>query len=82
MDTPVAVSKLEVVEEIITDIEKFIPFNPYSANEMMLAIHHLWQHNNTLLTQQQIAIEHILKRTWSNVAQEYYALLTEIFINN
>lgn len=82
MDTPVAVSKLEIVEEIITDIEKLITFNPYSVNEMTLAIHHLWQHNNTLLTQQQIAIEHILKRNWANVAQEYYALLTEIFINN
>ncbi|MGE7884721.1 DUF4214 domain-containing protein [Bacillus sp. NPDC094077] len=82
MHTPVAVSKLEVVEEIITDIERFITFNPYSINEMMLAIHHLWQHNNTLLTQQQIAIQHVLKRTWANVAQEYYALLTEIFINN
>ncbi|CAG9612830.1 hypothetical protein BACCIP111899_02008 [Bacillus rhizoplanae] len=82
MDTPVAVSKLEVVEEIITDIEKFITFNPYSVDEIILAIHHLWQHNNTFLTQQQIAIEHILKRTWANVAQEYYTLLTEIFINN
>ncbi|PFN00219.1 glycosyltransferase [Bacillus cereus] len=82
MDTPVAVSKLEIVEEIIMDIEQLITFNPYSIDEMTLAIHNLWQHNNTLLMQQQIAIEHILKRTWANVAQEYYSLLAEIFINN
>ncbi|MGG2016177.1 DUF4214 domain-containing protein [Bacillus sp. S10(2024)] len=81
MDTPVAVSRIEVVEEVITDIEKFITFNPYSTDEIMLAIQKLWRHDNNLLEQQKSAIQHILKRNWSDIAQEYYTLMTELIIN-
>ncbi|MBJ8055332.1 DUF4214 domain-containing protein [Bacillus cereus] len=81
MDTPVAVSKIEVVKEVITDIEKFITFNPYSTDEITLAIHQLWQHNDNLLEQQKNAIQHILKRNWTDIAQEYYTLVTKLVIN-
>lgn len=75
MGTPVAVSQLEVTQELIQDMEGFLAFNPYSLEEMEVAIRGLWLHRDQLLPRQQAAICHAMQRSWNDVAAEYYALI-------
>ena len=78
MGTPAAVSKLEVTNELIQDMEGFLAFNPYSLEEMEAAIRGLWLHRNQLLPRQQSAIFHAMQRSWNDVAAEYYALIQHV----
>ncbi|WP_213656141.1 DUF4214 domain-containing protein [Paenibacillus vini] len=71
MDTPVALSRIEVAKEVIQDMDAFITFDPYSVDEMVTSIHELWKHNQTWVGKQKHAISTALQRTWSNVAEEY-----------
>lgn len=78
MNTPVAMSKIEVVEEVISDTNKFITFDPYSTEDIKRAIGDLWEIDDLKIKLQKKAIENVIKRTWSDVAQEYQTLIDEI----
>lgn len=78
MDTPVATSRLEVVNEVINDHYALITFNPYDVAEMEAGIRQLAQNNHALASRQKRAIQSMLQRTWSDVANEYYALISAI----
>lgn len=78
MNTPVAMSKIKVVKEVITDVDKFITFNPYSIEEIERAIEDLWEINDLEIQEQKKAIEKVMKRTWSDVAREYQTLINQI----
>lgn len=75
MDTPVAVSRLEVTGEIIPTMSAFVTFDPYSIPEIHNAIHELSAYNRSLLPAEKTAISEALKRNWSDVAREYYNLV-------
>jgi glycosyltransferase involved in cell wall biosynthesis len=79
MDTPVAISRIQVSAEVINDMSAFITFDPYSVREIETAIHELWKHSNTrLIAIQKAAMSGALDRTWIDVAQEYYNLFHSI----
>ncbi|MCY9512577.1 DUF4214 domain-containing protein [Paenibacillus apiarius] len=82
MGTPVAAANIEVTNEIITDMSAFLPFNPYSIEEMEAAIRGLWTYRHTLLARQQAAISGAMQRRWTDVANEYYALLQHVASTN
>ncbi|SKC69807.1 glycosyltransferase [Maledivibacter halophilus] len=78
MDTPVAMSKIDVIEEVIPDLRSFITFDPYSLEEIEEAINQLCKAKRKDLKKQKKAVQQTLKRTWTDVAMEYYDLITEI----
>ena len=78
MGTPVAVANLEVTNEIITDMSAFLAFNPYSIEEMEIAIRGLWMYRHHLVAPQQAAISGAMQRRWTDVANEYYALIQHV----
>lgn len=78
MDTPVATSRLEVVNEVINDHYALITFNPYDVVEMESGIRQLVQNRNSLISRQKRALQSMLNRKWSDVANEYYALISAI----
>jgi glycosyltransferase involved in cell wall biosynthesis len=78
MNTPVAMSNIEVVKEIITDIDNLITFNPYSSEEIQKAIEDLWKADDLKLKEQKKATLDVMTRTWADVAQEYQTLIEEV----
>lgn len=76
MGTPVAVSRIAVTEELISDMNAFLAFDPYSIEEIQGAIHYLWKESHALLEKQKQLMAHVLERTWANVATEYSELIT------
>lgn len=78
MDTPVAMSKIDVIEEVIPDLRSFITFDPYSLEEIEEAINQLCKAKRKDLKKQKKAVQQTLKRSWTDVAMEYYDLITEI----
>ncbi|NGY80956.1 glycosyltransferase family 4 protein [Bacillus megaterium] len=82
MNTPVAISNIEVIKELLPDTSPFITFNPYSLEEMEKAIYDLWKRNKLILEQQKAAIEHIFQRKWADVAEEYNLLIDKIISLN
>jgi len=76
--TPVAVSRIEVTKEAIPDIEAFLPFDPYSVEEMANSIQLLWAHNRNLLPRQLSALSASFPRSWSDVAHEYFSLVQHV----
>ncbi|WP_085524175.1 glycosyltransferase [Tuberibacillus sp. Marseille-P3662] len=77
MGTPVAMSSIDVINEVIPDTRHFTTFDPYSLEEMTRAIGELRQQNKGDLAKQQAAINPVLKRTWFNVAREYDTLISQ-----
>lgn len=71
MDTPVALSRIEVAKEVIQDMDAFITFDPYSVDEIVASIQELWNHGRTFGAKQKLAINDAIRRKWSNVAKEY-----------
>jgi len=82
MNTPVAISRIEVVKEVLPDTSAFITFDPYSIEEIEKAVYDLWKGNNIILEKQKMAIQHIFQREWSNVADEYNLLINEVIGSN
>ncbi|WP_244965726.1 DUF4214 domain-containing protein [Paenibacillus alvei] len=80
MGTPVAAAKLEVTAEIVTDMNTILAFNPYSIEEMESVIRVLWVYRHHLLAPQQAAIYAALQRRWTDVANEYYALMQQVAV--
>lgn len=74
MDTPVAMSNIEVVREVIENTESFITFDPYSTDEMERAICNLWKNKGDILGKEIRAAKKVFERKWCNVATEYYLL--------
>lgn len=78
VDTPVAISRIEVTREVVNDMNAFVTFDPYSVPEMTAAIAWLYQNRHSLAAQEKAAIRGTLQRTWSDVAQEYYRLFQSL----
>ncbi|MCM3270974.1 DUF4214 domain-containing protein [Paenibacillus elgii] len=78
VDTPVAISRIEVTREVVNDMNAFVTFDPYSVPEMTAAIARLYQNRHSLAAQEKAAIRGTLQRTWSDVAQEYYRLFQSL----
>lgn len=75
MNTPVAVSRLDVIREAIPAMSAFITFDPNSVPETVTAIHDLVIYNHSLLQAEKMAVSEALKRNGSHVAEEYEDLL-------
>ncbi len=56
VDTLVAISRIEVAREVISDMNAFVTFVPYSVPEMTAAIAHLNQNRQLLVAQEKAAI--------------------------
>lgn len=78
MNTPVAMSNIEVVREVIENTESFITFDPYSTDEMERAICNLWKNKGDTLEKEILAAKKVFERKWSDVASEYYLLAKKI----
>jgi glycosyltransferase involved in cell wall biosynthesis len=78
VDTPVAISRIEVALEVINDINAFITFDPYSLSEIEAAIVQLWQRHEGLSAIQKAAINGVLQRSWSDVGHEYVTLFNDL----
>lgn len=78
MGTPVAFSNLDVAREVLADTSPFITFNPLSLSQMQVALHRLSHANATLVMQQQSAVQPVLLRTWSDVAQAYLVVVQQV----
>lgn len=78
MDTPVAVSDLEVVREIVADLDALNTFNPYKTEEIEAAIFRLWKDQGLAIAKQKEAIRPALERTWLDVSGDYLAIAKEI----
>ncbi|GAA4841648.1 hypothetical protein GCM10023310_19420 [Paenibacillus vulneris] len=78
MDTPVATSRLEVINEVVSDHYALITFNPYDVAEMETAIRQLVWNRNPLVLRQKQALQSMLNRKWTDVANEYYAVISAI----
>lgn len=79
--TPVAAANLEVTNEIIPDMSAFLAFNPYSVDEIEASLRALWAFRHTLVPRQQEVTRGAMQRGWSDVANEYYALLQHVILN-
>ncbi|WDL95156.1 glycosyltransferase [Alicyclobacillus sp. ALC3] len=75
MNTPAAVSRIEVIRESLPNLDAFMAFDPYSLEELESAISNLWKLGGSLVPAQQAATRHLLKRTWTQVAADYCQLL-------
>lgn len=78
MDTPTAVSRIAVTEELVKGIDSFIHFNPYSVQEIELAIRKLWHSDHSLLLREKKELCVILKRRWHDVALDYGNVIQHI----
>lgn len=78
MDTPVAASRLEVLNEVAGAPDAFVLFNPYSVEEMEQAIRQLIYRGKTTVPNQKAAIGAMLQRRWSDVGNEYYELVSSM----
>lgn len=78
VNTPVAMSDIEVVREVISNIDEFITFDPYSTEEIKRAIGCLWKINDLEIKKQKKAISNVMKRTWLDVAREYEILIDSV----
>lgn len=78
MDTPVAMSNIEVVREVFESIDSFITFDPYSIDEIEIAIYNLWKNKEYILEEEKREAIKVFKRKWSNVATEYYSLAKKV----
>ncbi|XEC93405.1 DUF4214 domain-containing protein [Paenibacillus tarimensis] len=71
VDTPVAFSRLQIINEVIPDQSAFVTFDGYNIGEMTNAIRSLWKLNKQLVPGQKAAIAPLIARKWSDVAMEY-----------
>ncbi|MFE5320249.1 DUF4214 domain-containing protein [Paenibacillus sp. NPDC056579] len=78
MGTQVSVSKIGVTQEVVPDMEPFIPFDPYNVYEMSIAIYRLIYSHSSLAAIQASALSSSLQRTWSDVARDYYKVIKSI----
>jgi glycosyltransferase involved in cell wall biosynthesis len=78
VDTPVAISRIEVAVEVIDNMAAFITFDPYSVVEIEAAIVELWRRHEALAAVQKAAISAALHRSWTDVAGEYEALFNSV----
>lgn len=78
MDTPVAFGRLEVVQEVISDMSSFATFNTRDIHEMATAILRLYTQGKAVVPMQKAALGGILQRNWSHVANDYSSIIERI----
>ena len=73
--TPVAFSRIPVVEELLTDAELAAPeaFVPADVDGMVSAILHVLDHPAEVLARQRLVYARLGRRTWADVARDYLA---------
>ncbi|WDL95153.1 glycosyltransferase [Alicyclobacillus sp. ALC3] len=82
MDTPVAFSRIEPIQELLADISVFPSFDPCDLDEMEHSIADLFHPQPALFERQQAVIKPLLTRTWVHVAKEYLALAARVTPGN
>lgn len=78
MDTPVAVSRIGVTQEVVKDMEAMLAFDPYNVEDMRNSIHNLVKHNRALLAKQKKEIKGLLHRSWTDVAHDYCRIINKL----
>jgi len=75
LGTPVAFSRIPVVEEVLTAAELEVPeaFDPADVEAMVRSILHVLDHPADVLARQQRVVERFRERSWADVAAEYLA---------
>ncbi len=75
LGTPVAFSRIPVVEEVLTAAEFDVPesFEPTDVEAMVRSILHVLDHPADVLARQRRVLERFRERTWADVAAEYLA---------
>ena len=71
--TPCAFSRIPAFMESLTEQELAGPemFNPLESHSIEQSILHVLDHREEVLKRQQIVVERLSQRTWTNVAEEY-----------
>ena len=72
MGTPCAFSRIPAFTESLTEQELAGPevFNPRESHSIEQTILHVLDHREEVLKRQQIVVERLSQRTWTNVAEE------------
>ncbi|MGG4146082.1 DUF4214 domain-containing protein [Paenibacillus algorifonticola] len=78
MNTPVAFGRLEVVQEVISDMSCFATFHPHNILEMADAIGRLSREGEEVVPRQQAALSDALNRRWLDVAGDYANIIEEV----
>jgi hypothetical protein len=75
LGTPVAFSRIPVVEEVLAADEFAVPesFEPTDVEGMVRSILHVLDHRADVLARQRRVLERFRERTWADVAAEYLA---------
>ena len=70
---PCAFSRIPAFTELLTEQELAGPevFNPRDSGSIERTILHVLDHREEVLKRQQIVVERLSQRTWTNVAEEY-----------
>ena len=78
--TPSVMSRIPVVEEVITDqkLQKVMLFDPYNIDDMVEHIYWGLHHRDELFDLQKHFYSHLKERSWAQVAQEYKNVLDQI----
>jgi len=83
LGTPVLMSKIPVVEEVLPKtLVKEICFDPYDINDIVRKVE--WAVNNRehILEVELEVYNHLRKRTWRDVALEYFDLIKKVVYDN
>ncbi|MFF2088946.1 glycosyltransferase [Paenibacillus sp. NPDC058174] len=78
MNTPLAVSRIPVTTELVSDMNSFNDFDPYSLAEMQAAISKLWRADPSVVERQKQELNAVLQRRWSDVAAEYGLVIANV----
>lgn len=76
--TPVAAGRIGVVEEVATNPELLLPFDPYQVSDISQAIGRLRRTDKGWALAQRSSVGGVLNRTWGDVAAEYGNLILQL----
>lgn len=78
--TPVVMARIAVTEEVVIDakLQDLMFFDPYSWKDMAMKIEWALANRGHLLDQELLFYNNLSKRSWSNVVDDYVALLDRI----
>ncbi|MFC0524552.1 glycosyltransferase [Pontibacillus salicampi] len=78
METPVAVSRIQVTYELLGSFDLFYHFDPTSVTEIAKAVYDLEHADEECGTKQKKSTQHQLNRSWIDVANEYLDVFREM----
>lgn len=78
VNTPVVMSDIPVVREVLSDDERdLFCFDPYDTQDMSNKIMRALENHSALLSAQELIFEQMQTRTWKDVAEEYIRVFIE-----